>query len=185
MIVQSGGDALAQRVRAVQLEVVSDDCRSIYEGQPRCSSVVAELATLGFRPLTPALLCTPMGARTRHGASCEAEVVFVSRDQKPGLAHQPDFVLDAQHLMHNGCSSTHEPEDVEELLKSPRQVVAVVHQDGQNVRPGFRSRMWQGASASSRGHTYSCPKCCFDRAACRDEGLVRRLGGRNVATCPF
>ena len=54
------------------------------------------------------------------------------------------------------------------------------------IDPGFCAlKIAQGVSASSRGHTYSCPKCCFDRAACRDEGLVRRLGGRNVATCPF
>eukprot|EP00308_Calcidiscus_leptoporus_P009107 CAMPEP_0119359250 /NCGR_PEP_ID=MMETSP1334-20130426/7183_1 /TAXON_ID=127549 /ORGANISM="Calcidiscus leptoporus, Strain RCC1130" /LENGTH=475 /DNA_ID=CAMNT_0007373889 /DNA_START=26 /DNA_END=1454 /DNA_ORIENTATION=- len=144
MIVQSGGTML-HHVRAVQLEVVSDDCSEIYDGQPRCTQVVAEMAALGFMALSP-VLCTPIGVRARHGASCESELVFVAQKQRatphrqhqhqglkhrdvPALGAQPDYVLSAHQPLHNGCNRTHQPEEVEELLAAG-QVVAVVHNGG-------------------------------------------------------
>lgn len=39
-------------VRSFALEVISDDCHTLYVGQPRCSGVVEQAAKLGFAPAT-------------------------------------------------------------------------------------------------------------------------------------
>lgn len=64
-IVRSGGSML-RRLRRVQLEVVSDDCRPVYEAQPTCSAVVEEMARLGFVPLAP-VPCAPSMPREVDG----------------------------------------------------------------------------------------------------------------------
>ena len=56
-VFKSGGHMLSL-VRRVLLEVISDDCKPVYQNQPTCSTVVEELAALEFEPLTP-LPCKP------------------------------------------------------------------------------------------------------------------------------
>ena len=65
-VFKSGGQMLSH-VRRVQLEVISDDCKPVYQHQPTCSTVVEELRMLGFVPLTP-LPCTPSAHAARPRA---------------------------------------------------------------------------------------------------------------------
>ena len=57
VVIASARSRLAQ-VRRFALEVISDDCDTLYEGQPRCSAVVAQAAQLGFEPASP-VRCAP------------------------------------------------------------------------------------------------------------------------------
>ena len=81
-VVKSGGELLGRHVRRVMLEVISDDCRAIYEGQPLCSEVVATMAGLGFEQLTP-MPCRPSFYRGRANSKCELEMVFRHRSVPP------------------------------------------------------------------------------------------------------
>lgn len=74
-VVRSGGPLLS-RVLRVAMEVVADDCRPIYLGQPRCSHVMTTMRRLGFVPAshTP---CTPPFPRRKANHLCELEVLFV------------------------------------------------------------------------------------------------------------
>ena len=74
-VVKSGGELLGRYVRRVLLEVISDDCRAIYNGQPLCSEVVATMASLGFEQLTP-MPCRPSSYRGKANSKCELEMVF-------------------------------------------------------------------------------------------------------------
>jgi hypothetical protein len=67
-----------RQVRRLQLEVVSDDCRPVYTGQPTCSEVVSSLAALGFVPLTPLPCRPPMPRGDKANHRCELEMVFLN-----------------------------------------------------------------------------------------------------------
>ena len=100
-IVESGGALLSQRVRRLVLEVLADDCKPHYEGQPNCSSVMERMQRLGFRPVQP-ISCVPPGMAMdmpppsitaagmappnpkpalvgqRRGGACELDILFLS-----------------------------------------------------------------------------------------------------------
>ena len=58
-VVQSAHSRMSQ-VQSFQLEIVSDDCDSIYKGQPKCSEVLPIVAGLGFKPARPRALASPL-----------------------------------------------------------------------------------------------------------------------------
>lgn len=107
-VMRSAGDAL-QRVERFTLEVISDDCAGIYEGQPNCSTVLAATRAWGYVPSTP-VYCTPRipasaRARWRKTAwGCELGVVFARQD----LVAQPypRELLGYHFLAQNGCHGT-------------------------------------------------------------------------------
>ena len=91
-VMESGGDRLRRQVRRAVLEVVSDDCAPLYDGQPKCSEVVRRMQDLGFRPIQP-VRCTPIGRRKMHapdrphrrGGVCELNILFLG----PGVPIPP------------------------------------------------------------------------------------------------
>ena len=92
--------------------MIADDCDPLYEGQPRCSAVVAQAAQLGFEPATP-LRCRfdrRQGAVTsswrrnfrRTAWGCELEVVFLRR----GVPMMPPLWR-FHNLAQNGCGGVY------------------------------------------------------------------------------
>lgn len=71
----------------MQLEVIANDCRGLYLGQPNCTEVVGTLGALGFKPASP-VYCDPrlkMSRSVTHhwtgtAWGCELEVVFMRED---------------------------------------------------------------------------------------------------------
>lgn len=105
-IVTSGGDML-RNVRRVQMEVISDDCKAIYENQPQCSEVISRMQSLGFEPLSP-IPCKPNFTRHRVNHYCELEYVFINTRMGVTAADTP-AVWSQYHNGHmNWCTSLYD-----------------------------------------------------------------------------
>ena len=88
-VIESAGPLLS-RVERFSLEVVADECKPLYEGQPHCSAVVAAAARLGFAPVLPFACRLPDELRSRDAGSnkvgsarvkhgwCEMDVLFIA-----------------------------------------------------------------------------------------------------------
>jgi len=156
-IIQSAGPLLHRRVARFQLEVVSDDCRSLYENQPRCSEVVNASRMLGFEPIGDFSCWPPLG-RSHLNHACELELVFAN-SQLHGKPH-PEYVLPYQNVAFNGCREAYPSQRQEALRRNPPpgKVVAVRHK---NVVM-FVSDAWRGLSTHSHGRSYMCPCACIE-----------------------
>mmetsp|Transcript_64663 Transcript_64663/g.107438 ORF Transcript_64663/g.107438 Transcript_64663/m.107438 type:complete len:219 (+) Transcript_64663:141-797(+) len=91
-----------ERVEEIELEVLGDStsrvpCSALYEGQERCSKVVANLASLGFVSTSA---CHPM-----HKAMvCERSMRFLRRQAAPlPLPARADVRLWRQKLQRGNC----------------------------------------------------------------------------------
>mmetsp|Transcript_47385 Transcript_47385/g.101147 ORF Transcript_47385/g.101147 Transcript_47385/m.101147 type:complete len:249 (-) Transcript_47385:226-972(-) len=151
-IVASARGRLTQ-VRRFQLEVIADDCDSLYEGQPKCSEVLAQAAKLGFAPAST-LRCRPEPQlRSKHWRKtawgCELEIVFLAN----GVSMLPPL-WQFHNLGHSGCASVHSsmstvPNGTYVMLapnkwvekdasgKQPRKVNAQMHADGIQYQNGL------------------------------------------------
>lgn len=172
-IVASGG-AMLRNVRRVLLEVISDDCRPVYESQPRCSEVVSRMATLGFVPLTP-LPCVPPKPRPRANHRCELEYVF--RNAREGVtAHDTAPTWFSYHQgFFNWCSGSYSIRDGHPRSWKPGKLPADVPEDSivatiaphGGTLPAFYSfghRQFPSGAAladNSYGSDYLCPDSCF------------------------
>ena len=187
-IIRSGG-LLLKSVRRVLLEVISDDCKPVYEGQPRCSEVVRSMAALGFAPLTP-LPCSPPMGRSKVNHYCELEYVFINQAAGVTAESTPSewFEYHQGHL--NWCSGSydiikeghpyftqgvHAPSPLLALargMSGDRHTIrAAIHHEPElrNLfpTPWFYKREWAstrpGFSGQShpRGQPYLCPNTCF------------------------
>lgn len=75
----------ANRVAEVSFETVGDACPTLYEGQPKCTAVVAEMAKLGFKvalldgrgPPPPGQECVEHVFRGYSANGCEVDFTFV------------------------------------------------------------------------------------------------------------
>jgi len=158
-IVRSAG-ARRTLLRRVVVEVVSDDCDVLYEGQPPCSKILREMAALQFEPATP-VRCTPIWPRRRHNALCEMDVLFLNR-----AAGAPS--ADGYHVLHklylNGCNELFDPSRQSELMKRPPtgKTVFQLHPNG-NTR--FVSSRWAGESHHPFGTEYICNRRMFNSVA--------------------
>lgn len=97
-IVKSGRTRLDD-IKHIGMEVISDDCNTLYHKQPKCSYVLQEMYKIGFKPIGPTR-CRPEFRRTSYNHYCELEVVFVH------LKHvtNPKF-FEYHNLHYNGCSN--------------------------------------------------------------------------------
>lgn len=175
-IVQSGGARL-KRVARMQMEVISDDCRELYSGQPRCSQVVSTMQSLGYAPLreTP---CAPVPGRRRFNHYCEMEIVFQRADlavpesvdwSSLPLARRPaQYVFQYHNLAYSGCIGSYEPHEARSMIEQPpagKVVVFTHHKAGGPPEPtGFVSEWWSGIATHSSGRPYICPCTCVRRA---------------------
>lgn len=154
-VVRSAGKRRAL-LRRVVLEVVSDDCDVLYEGQPRCSDLVREMAALDFLPATP-LRCAPAWPRKRHNALCEMDVLFLNRGAG---APSADGYFGLHKLYLNGCSELFEPSRQGALMKKPpmNKTVFWLHPDS---RTRFASSRWVGEGVHPFGSEYICNQRMF------------------------
>jgi len=77
----------------------------LYEGQGKCSQVLAETRALGFRPIMP-VHCTPVVQRS-HGWrttawGCELDILFTAFDVPP----PPDEIARFHSVGMSGCNAT-------------------------------------------------------------------------------
>ena len=109
-VVKSGGDQL-KNVKRLLLEVIADDCRPVYEGQPTCTEVFAQMRAFGFTPLTPIPCKPPIGRGPRANHRCELEVVFINT--RMGVSPSDGSEVEKQiyyehHQAHlNWCTGTY------------------------------------------------------------------------------
>mmetsp|Transcript_36174 Transcript_36174/g.62112 ORF Transcript_36174/g.62112 Transcript_36174/m.62112 type:complete len:209 (+) Transcript_36174:1135-1761(+) len=103
LLMATAPELLSSRVHAVVMEMVPEDCNALYEGQARCSAVLAFMGSVGFHARNWSVqhadpagnLCR--GWRRRGGrwfevgrSSCEAETLFVNeRSLLRGAASRP------------------------------------------------------------------------------------------------
>ena len=71
-VAQSAGAEAAKKIRAMQIEVTADECRSGYAGSSTCSPTVDGMRELGFKPFAGEA-CSTMRWRN-HG--CAADMLF-------------------------------------------------------------------------------------------------------------
>ena len=173
-IVQSGGAALRQQVRFVQMEVVADDCSVLYAGQPQCGAVLREMAALGFVPIGPTP-CTPAMGRARHNHYCELEVVF-ENTRGPrggdGWDRTPAYIFEYHKLHYNGCARSaaggggpppHEMMARMAHAPPPSDEIVALSSSSTGVPAWFASRGDTGnriVRNHSGGQLYVCPCAC-------------------------
>ena len=169
-IVQSGGDML-RNVRRVLLEVVSDDCKPVYQNQPRCSEVVQRMAGLGFAPLTP-LPCHPlMGNRHRVNHYCELEYVFVNQREGINAENTRDEWFGYHQGHFNWCNGTYDivasghPHNNMALRSDGATYNALRFEKSNFPMPWFYGSRHDGGARTGKSHPlgqpYLCPSTCF------------------------
>lgn len=73
-VLAAAGTPQLRRIGEVAMETLNDDCDSLYEGQPNCSTVLRSMYSLGFAP-DGGFSCSKKSAFTQ-GSGCEANVLF-------------------------------------------------------------------------------------------------------------
>lgn len=160
-ILESAGRRL-KRVRRFTLELLSDDCHGIYDGQPNCSTVVAAAAALGYTPAGP-IFCTPRVSqlRTRRWRTsafgCEVGAVFVA----PGFG-LPDDLSVYHNAAMNGCSHVvdTESEAARRAVPNGMRVLAGIDNKGAYYldAPRWDVRIHLAADRGPGTAPYACAK---------------------------
>ena len=147
------------RIDYVAMEVVSDECAALYEGQPKCTAVVETMIGYGFVPLGR-VPCTPKFPRARFNHYCELELVF---RQSEHTHHDtvPREVYELHNLQFNGC---------EALYASNGQLFGeVVHPllfaKGVGIHTHYVNERTRASSNTSFGQLYACPSTCASSKA--------------------
>lgn len=169
-VVKSGGKALSERVRYVQMEVISDDCDVLYEDQPKCSEVRQAMLDLGFVALSEVyngkLECQPIMDRAHYNHYCELDVVFENEWLKNNvpLPVMRDGIMRIIHehnnMMTNGCSQVYEAFREEPSLPPSMQLIA--RKRGAYTIDFYDSHTRE-ATNTSFAKSYACPVACFKR----------------------
>ena len=151
-VVASAGDQV-NRIDYVAMEVVSDDCAALYDGQPKCAEVVEAMTVHGFVPLGK-VPCTPHFPRARFNHFCELELVFRRYD----VRHQsvPREVHELHNLQFNGCEVLHASDG----SKVAGHLHATVIASGNPWRHHYADVATGTSSNTSFGKLYSCPAAC-------------------------
>lgn len=152
-VVASAGDAL-DRIDYVAMEVVSDDCAALYDGQPKCAEVVETMIRRGFVPLGQ-VPCTPTFSRARFNHYCELELVF----RQSELTHHglvPRAVHELHNLHYNGCEALHASDGAKAAGFPHATVIA----SGSGWTRRYTDVGTGLSSNTSFGRLYSCPAAC-------------------------
>ena len=152
-VIESAGPLLS-RVRAFSVEVVSDICVPLYEGQPQCSEVMRRARALGFEPATTVHCRPKFGIFPRWMKSawvCELDVLFVSAGADP--LRYAAF----HNLGLSGC------DELSPLTMADVRNRKLLNQNlppvGKALMAGaqsFYSRSWRGSSLHSHLEAYDC-----------------------------
>ena len=152
-VIESAGPLLS-RVRAFSVEVVSDICAPLYEGQPQCSEVMRRARALGFEPATPVHCRPKFGIFPRWMKSawvCELDVLFVS------AGADPRRYAAFHNLGLSGC------DELSPLTMADARNRKLLNQNlppvGKALMAGaqsFYSRSWRGSSLHSHLEAYDC-----------------------------
>ena len=169
-------------IRRVSLEVISEDCDVLYDGQPKCVEVVLKMAAIGFEPASP-VNCKPRFARSKKRPHlCEIDVLFLNTAAAPPGAgkgvprrvlppHQsPSPIAPASmrsfwmfhQLQLNGCHELYELNATKELMHNPPTGKVVLAYVAGRAR--FFSRQWRGGAKHAFGYGYMCSKADFKPA---------------------
>lgn len=163
-IVRSAPARLASQVRSFAMEVILDDCHGLYEGQPKCSTVLQETAALGFKPASN-FSCVPRWRRKlgqkRTSAGCELDVLFVRPERDPRTI--PDLFWEYHTLHLAGCSGLFPFSQLKQLARSPPPGFAIYHFGGAGTRffgtgKGVKIDKHYGVKYSL--HAYGMPYLC-------------------------
>ena len=152
-VVASAGSAV-HRIDYVAMEVVSDDCAALYDGQPKCAEVVEAMFKHGFVPLGQ-VPCTPNFPRARFNHFCELELVFrqqllTRHDRVPREVHE------LHNLHFNGCETLHASDGTKAAGYPHITVVA----SGSGLSKRYTDVATGLSSNTSFGKLYSCPAAC-------------------------
>jgi hypothetical protein len=151
-VVVSAGGAV-DRIDYVAMEVVSDDCAALYEGQPKCAEVVETMIKHGFVPLGR-VPCTPNFPRARFNHYCELELVFRTHE----IRHRstPREVHELHNLHFNGCEALY--------ASDGRTFGEVAHPrllaKGVAIHTRYVDERTRESSNTSFGELYACPTAC-------------------------
>ena len=139
------------------MEVISDDCDGLYQGQPKCSEVVARMASLGYATAGP-VACRPHVRRSRQSSGCEIDVLFVAGGAR---------VLDPRYypyhdLKLNGCRGFYDRNELATLtsqdsLNASWRVLRVPRGSLNGGCPCYFYSS-RGRNEHSFGAEYSCVK---------------------------
>jgi hypothetical protein len=169
-VVASAG-AEVDMIDYVAMEVISDDCAALYEGQPKCAEVVQTMFRHGFVPLGE-VPCRPKFPRARFNHHCELELVFrqsvmTRRDRVPREVHE------MHHLHFNGCEALRAGDG--------RAFGEVVHPlllaKGIAPHERYEDERTRASSNTSFGELYTCPTACASPKATG--------GAATAAPCPW
>lgn len=210
-VIESAGQLLS-RVERFSLEVVADECKPLYEGQPHCSAVVAAAARLGFAPVLPFACRLPHELRSREAASaqvrhgwCEMDVLFIANGVSAD-AH-PEF-LRYHEVGPHACTEKYESNAESKRwrlgaagLPEGKILAAFNHPHGGSYFIGSsyptQTGRWRSGSKASRhmvaapvstlaGRAVMCPASCFWRPAAQGADVE---ANRNVTLyggrCPW
>ena len=152
-VVASAG-AEVDRIDYVAMEVVSNDCAPLYDGQPQCAEVVETMFKHGFVPLGQ-VPCTPNFPRARFNHFCELELVFrqqvlTRHDRVPREVHE------LHNLQFNGCETLHASDGTKAAGYPHATVVA----SGTGFNKRYTDVATSLSSNTSFGKLYSCPAAC-------------------------
>lgn len=168
-VVASAGDAIG-RIDYIAMEVISDDCAPLYEGQLRCSEVVEAMLKRDFYTLSH-VPCTPQFQRRRVNHYCELEIVF--RKGMPIAGTPPRAVHELHNLHFNGCDVLYNHADRLGEAWKPGQLFAVPN--GWHGPKYERDRPTKASRNSSLGHLYACPKTCVQPTTKPADTVLGRL----------
>jgi hypothetical protein len=151
-VVASAGDQV-DRIDYVAMEVVSDDCAALYDGQPKCTEVVETMIGHGFVPLGR-VECTPHFPRARFNHFCELELVFRRHDIR--YQSVPREVHELHNTQFNGCEVLH----AKDGHKVAGDLHAAVVASGNGWHKRYTDVATGMSSNTSFGKLYSCPAAC-------------------------
>ena len=75
-VIEMAGREQLARIREISMEVLSDGCDGLYDGQPNCTAIVDGMRRAGFRSSRS---CADRGA-FHQGSGCEGNFVFERLD---------------------------------------------------------------------------------------------------------
>ena len=174
-VIESAGDLL-HRIQRFSIEVVADECATLYEGQLHCSAVLQRVAQLGFDPIGHTACRLPPSFGFPRGAGngfCEMDLLFVRRELSRE-SHAPYIELHAPGA--HGCIGRYQSTRQGLLLLQeppqlwnrqwpppPEKVIVVGRRarSGPAPRMAFISDRWPTELNHSWAEGFWCPTHCF------------------------
>jgi len=151
-------------LRRFSIEVVADDCDTLYAGQPKCSEVKAKASLLGYEPIGP-VSCVPHWPRVHQNSWCEFDILFVAKDLRSqtrrkrmeSVTFDEPFYPYHELLLH-GCTEVYNQTHLPWLLANlptHRKAIRTSRSDGKKGYVFYHAD-WAGASVHAHGMEHAC-----------------------------